>query len=162
LPFTFLVPKVENDDEDVVSQSFKRTRGINWQGSRESSHEQHPTSLRQPKIFIMRVSLLFVTLAVPTTLAFPWLRPDGIEALFNHPEAKAEIRRRLQERSAAQEEPRQLGTGLVPGVVDLLGGTVKATLDPILGLIPTSGSVKGLKRFPEGMCYNSTVTISSD
>jgi hypothetical protein len=36
-------------------------------------------------------------------------------------------------------------------VIDLLGGTVKATLDPILGLIPTKDSVNGLKRFPEGM-----------
>jgi len=98
----------------------------------------------------MRVSVLLTTFAVPTALAFPWLTPDGLEALLNHPEARAEIQRRLEGRDAAQDQPRQLGTGLVPGIIDLLGGTVKATLDPILGLIPTSDSVKGLKKFPEG------------
>jgi hypothetical protein len=98
----------------------------------------------------MRASILFTTLVVPATFAFPWLKPEGLEALFNHPEAQAEIRRRLESRNASQK-PRQLGTGLLPGVVDLLGGTVKATLDPILGLIPTKDSVNGLKRFPEGM-----------
>jgi hypothetical protein len=98
----------------------------------------------------MRASLLIVSLTVPSTLAFPWLRPEGLEALFDHPEAQAEVRRRLQARNAAQKEPRQLGTGLTSGVIDLLGGSVKATLDPILGLIPTSESVSGLKRFPEG------------
>ena len=98
----------------------------------------------------MRSSVVLVSLIAPTALAFPWLRPEGIEALFNHPEARAEINRRLQTRNAAQEEPRQLGTGLIPGLVDLLGGTLKATLDPILGLIPTKDSVDGLKRFPEG------------
>jgi hypothetical protein len=110
----------------------------------------------------MRASLLVASFALPTTFAFPWLRPEGIEALFNHPEAQAEVRRRLQARDAAQEEPRQLGTGLVPGIFDLLGGSVKATLDPILGLIPTQASVNGLKRFPEGTCLSRipcTITI---
>jgi hypothetical protein len=96
----------------------------------------------------MRSSFFLTALAAPAALAFPWLKPEGLEALLNHPEAQAEIQRRLEGRSA--EEPRQLGTGLIPGVVDLLGGTVKATLDPILGLIPTKDSVKGLKKFPEG------------
>lgn len=98
----------------------------------------------------MRASLLLPTLVLPTALAFPWLKPEGLEVLLNHPEAQREIERRLQQRDAAQEEPRQLGTGLIPGVVDLLGGTVKATLDSVLGLIPTKDSVNGLKKFPEG------------
>jgi hypothetical protein len=103
----------------------------------------------------MRSSLFLTALAAPTALAFPWLNPEGLDALLNHPEAQAEIRRRLDSRDFAQEEPRQLGTGLVPGVIDLLGGTVKATLDPIFGLIPTKDSVNGLKRFPEGMLWMS-------
>jgi hypothetical protein len=106
-------------------------------------------SSQQLVAFKMRSSLFLTALAAPTALAFPWLKPEGLEALFNHPEAQAEIRRQLEGRNA--EEPRQLGTGLIPGVIDLLGGTVKATLDPILGLIPTKDSVKGLKKFPEGM-----------
>ncbi|CAE7194154.1 hypothetical protein P3342_009585 [Pyrenophora teres f. teres] len=97
----------------------------------------------------MRSSIVLVALAAPTALAFPWLRPEGVEALLNHPEAQAEINRRLQIRNAAQEEPRQLLTGLIPGLVDLLGGTLKATLDPIFGLVPTKDSINGLKRFPE-------------
>ncbi|CAO2658563.1 Nn.00g062860.m01.CDS01 [Neocucurbitaria sp. VM-36] len=97
----------------------------------------------------MRASFLLTTLVIPTALAFPWLKPEGLEALLNHPQAQHEIQRRLQERNAAQEESRQLGTSLIPGVLDLLGGTVKATLDPVLGLIPTKDSVTGLKRFPE-------------
>jgi hypothetical protein len=40
----------------------------------------------------------------------------------------------------------------------LLGGTVKATLDPILGLIPTKDSVNGLKRFPEGLAPDSQIS----
>ena len=106
----------------------------------------------------MRSSILLTTFTIPTALAFPWLKPEGLEALFNHPEAQNEIRRRLEGRDAAQEQPRQLGTGLVSGVIDLLGGTVKATLDPILGLIPTSDSVKGLKKFPEGTFLDVIVT----
>ena len=86
----------------------------------------------------MRVSVALKAVAVPTALAFPWLTPDGVEALFNHPEARPEIQRRLEGRDAAEEQPCYLGTGLVPGVVDLLAGTVKATLDPTLDLIPTS------------------------
>lgn len=101
--------------------------------------------------FIMRSSLFLTAFAIPVALAFPWLKPEGLEALLNHPEAQAEIRRRLASDDTVQGERRQLGTGLVPGVIDLLGGTVKATLDPILGLIPTKGSVNGLKKFPEGI-----------
>lgn len=104
----------------------------------------------------MRTSLLLSTLAIPTALAFPWMTPEGFEALINHPEAQAEIRRRLDTRYV--KEPRQANTGAANGITTLLGGTVKATLDPILGLIPTGDSVKGLKRFPEGilpflMCF---------
>jgi hypothetical protein len=101
----------------------------------------------------MRTSFLLSTFIAPATLAFPWLRPEALETLFNHPDAQAEIRNRLEGRDASQEEPRQLGTGLIPGITDLLGGTIKGTLDPILGLIPTSDSVNGLKKFPEGTLF---------
>ncbi|EDU46723.1 conserved hypothetical protein [Pyrenophora tritici-repentis Pt-1C-BFP] len=107
----------------------------------------------------MRSSFVLVAFAAPTALAFPWLRPEGVEALLNHPEAKAEINRRLQVRNAAQEQPRQLMTGLIPGLLDLLGGTLQATLDPIFGLIPTEDSVNGLRRFPEDIPRNGIATI---
>lgn len=84
-------------------------------------------------------STVLLLLATPSALAFPWLKPEGLEALLKHPEARAEIERKLQSRNAASAEPRQL--------VD----TLKPILDPLLGLIPTSDSVKDLKRFPEGM-----------
>ena len=103
----------------------------------------------------MRSSIILVALTAPATLAFPWLRPEGVEALLDHPEARAEINRRLQDRNAAQKEPRQLRTGLIPGLLDLLGGTLEATLDPLLGIIPTKDSVNGLKRFPEGQYLHS-------
>lgn len=99
----------------------------------------------------MRSAVVLSLLAAPSALAFPWLKPEGLEALLNHPEARAEIQRHLQSRNADPVEARQLGTGLIPGLVDLLGGTLKAVLDPIFGLIPTDDAVKGLKRFPEGM-----------
>lgn len=86
----------------------------------------------------MRYTVLLL-LATPSALAFPWLKPEGLEALLNHPEARAEIKRQLQSRNATSVKPRQL--------VDIL----KPILDPLLGFIPTSDSVKGLKRFPEGM-----------
>ncbi|USP76717.1 aromatic peroxygenase [Curvularia clavata] len=89
----------------------------------------------------MRSTIVLSLLAAPSALAFPWLKPEGLEALLNHPEARAEIESRLQNRDAASAEPRQLGTGLIPGLVDLLGGTLKAVLDPILGLIPMNDSV---------------------
>ncbi|KAF5847163.1 hypothetical protein GGP41_003481 [Bipolaris sorokiniana] len=82
-------------------------------------------------------STVLLLLATPSALAFPWLKPEGLEALLNHPEARAEVKRQLQSRNAASVEPRQL--------VD----TLKPVLDPLLGLIPTSDSVKGLRRFPE-------------
>jgi len=103
----------------------------------------------------MKYSLIVAALAAPSALAFPWVKPEGLDALLSHPEAQKEIRRRLYEHAAASgsniaaREP-QLGTGLIPGLVDLIGGTLKAVLDPILGLIPTNDSVKGLKKFPEG------------
>jgi hypothetical protein len=83
------------------------------------------------------------------------MTPEGLEALMNHPEAKAEIARRLEESQNGRLTPRepQLGTGLIPGVVDLIGGTLKAVLDPVLGLIPTNDAVKGSRRFPERMAH---------
>lgn len=100
----------------------------------------------------MRASLLLAAIAAPSALAFPWMTPEGMEALMNHPEARKEIQRRLEEQAAGKVLPRepQLGTGLIPGLVDLIGGTLKAVLDPVLGLIPTNDAVKGLKKFPEG------------
>ncbi|KAI8934118.1 hypothetical protein NX059_008877 [Plenodomus lindquistii] len=97
----------------------------------------------------MRSSSLFTVIAIPGTIAFPWLKPEGLEALLNHPEARDAIEKHFEGRDAAKEEPRQLGTGLLPGVVDLLGGTLQATLDSVLGLLPTDQSVEGLKKFPE-------------
>ncbi|POS81345.1 hypothetical protein DHEL01_v200275 [Diaporthe helianthi] len=76
------------------------------------------------------------------------MTPEGMENLLNHPEARREINRRLHElHNRVPEQPqhhdsRQLGTGLI-------GGTVDAIFDNVLGLIPTSESVKDLKRFPE-------------
>jgi hypothetical protein len=107
----------------------------------------------------MRTSVLLSTLAVPTALAFPWMTPEGFEALINHPEAQAEIRRRLDSRDV--KVPRQANTGAVNGIITLLGGTVKATLDPILGLIPIGDSVKGLKKFPEGTIFPSPSSTPS-
>lgn len=109
----------------------------------------------------MRASLYVTALVAPTAFAFPWLKPEGLDALLAHPEAQAEIRRRLQEREAVSVEPRQLGTGLLPGVVDLLGGTLEAVLDSVLGLIPTDKSVNGLKKFPEGLLITATMTDSA-
>ncbi|KAH7174596.1 uncharacterized protein B0J16DRAFT_404342 [Fusarium flagelliforme] len=103
----------------------------------------------------MRFSLFAAALCAPSALSFPWLAPEGMDALMNHPEARAEIDRRLKEHQAGQvqqekrHEPRQLKTGLVGGVVSLLGGTVEAVLDNVVGLIPTNKAVKGLQKFPE-------------
>lgn len=102
----------------------------------------------------MRSSLLFAAASVPSAFAFPWMAPEGMGALLNHPEARQEIHRRIQEYQAGEmakkPKPRQLGTGLISGVVDLLGGTVEALVDNVLGLIPTDEAVEGLQRFPEG------------
>jgi hypothetical protein len=98
----------------------------------------------------MRASLLFATTIVPVTLAFPCLRPKGIEALLNHPEAQAEIEKRPQTRNAAHKESRQLGTDTGSAIVDLLGGSLKATPDHVLGLLPVPAPVSGLKKFSEG------------
>lgn len=100
----------------------------------------------------MRCSLLVAAVATPSALAFPWMTPEGLDALMKHPEAQKEIKRKLTEYEAAKPgkvEARQLGTGLVPGLVTLLGGTLTAIYDNVLGLIPTNDAVKGLKRFPE-------------
>ncbi|KAB5585891.1 hypothetical protein GE09DRAFT_944315 [Coniochaeta sp. 2T2.1] len=100
----------------------------------------------------MRSSLLVAALAAPSALAFPWMTPEGLEALMNHPDAQPAIKRKLAEYEAATSgkvEARQLGTGLVPGLVSLLGGTLQAVYDNVVGLIPTNDAVKGLKKFPE-------------
>ncbi|KAF5254691.1 hypothetical protein FANTH_624 [Fusarium anthophilum] len=101
----------------------------------------------------MRFSVVVATLCAPSALSFPWLAPEGLDALLNHPEARAEIDRRLKEHQVGQEEkshePRQLKTGVVGGVVSLLGGTVEAVVDNVLGLIPTNKAVNGLQKFPE-------------
>ncbi|KAJ9158380.1 Aromatic peroxygenase [Coniochaeta hoffmannii] len=100
----------------------------------------------------MRCSLLVAALAAPTALAFPWMMPEGLDSLMKHPDAQPVIKRRLAEYEAAESgkvEARQLGTSLVPGLVSLLGGTLTAVYDSIVGLIPTPDSVKGLKKFPE-------------
>ena len=108
----------------------------------------------------MLYSFALAALFAPSTLAFPWLKPDGMDALLNHPVARQEIERRLQEHAAGRpapepvvHTPRQLGTGLVNGVTTLLGGTVEALVDSVLGLIPTDDAVEGHKRFPEGTFF---------
>ncbi|KAI3321888.1 hypothetical protein HD806DRAFT_502226 [Xylariaceae sp. AK1471] len=101
----------------------------------------------------MRAKFFFVALCAAPSLAFPWMSPEGMESLLNHPEARKEIEKRLKEyRSGEMVErnaPRQLGTGLLGGLVTLLGGTLEAVLDNVLGLIPTNEAVEGLQRFPE-------------
>lgn len=97
----------------------------------------------------MRFALLYAALCAPTVLAFPWMTPEGMDNLLNHPEARREIDRRLKEESQSHNS-RQLGTGLLDGIGSFLNGTLGAVLDNVLGLIPTSQSVSGLQRFPEG------------
>ncbi|KAM0269230.1 hypothetical protein ACHAPA_004500 [Fusarium lateritium] len=103
----------------------------------------------------MRLTFFVAALCAPSALSFPWLAPEGMDALLDHPEARAEIDRRLQEYQAGQDqekkqpEARALKTGVVGGVVSLLGGTVEAVVDNVLGLIPTNKAVKGLQKFPE-------------
>lgn len=121
------------------------------------------------KLQKMRVILFYIALWAPSVLAFPWMTPEGMDNLLNHPEARQEINRRLKEvgRQAPEQsqhhEARQLGTGLLDGVGTLIGGTLEAVLDNVLGLIPTSGSVNGLQRFPEGISqlYVSSNRLSS-
>ncbi|KAF2137042.1 uncharacterized protein K452DRAFT_115437 [Aplosporella prunicola CBS 121167] len=113
----------------------------------------------------MRSSLLLAAVCAPSALAFPWMTPEGMEALLKHPEARAAIDQKLKAHhrdDAASElkkrhEPRQLGTGLLGGVVSLLGGSVEAVVDNLLGLIPTDKAVDGLTRFPEGMAFVSVL-----
>lgn len=114
----------------------------------------------------MHFYLLFAALSAHYALAFPWMTPEGMDNLLNHPEARQEINRRLQEldnrapEETQRHEARLLGTGgLLGGIGDLVGGTVDAVLDNVLGLIPTVKVVKGLKRFPEG---KSTTVLPPD
>jgi hypothetical protein len=80
------------------------------------------------------------------------MTPEGLDALMKHPAAQQEVKRKLAEYEAGKTEKleaRQVNTGLVPGVVSLLNGTLTAVYDNVLGLIPTADSVKGLQKFPE-------------
>ncbi|KAH9906966.1 hypothetical protein F4778DRAFT_778393 [Xylariomycetidae sp. FL2044] len=101
----------------------------------------------------MRPSMAVAALCAPSALAFPWMSPKGMDTLLNHPEARAEIDRRLKEyasgKSSAQPEARGDPTGLLGGVTTLLGGSLEAIRDNVLGLIPTSKAVEGLQKFPE-------------
>ncbi|KAK9419456.1 hypothetical protein SUNI508_07431 [Seiridium unicorne] len=97
----------------------------------------------------MRASLLAAAFCAPSVLAFPWMTPEGMEALLKHPEARQEIDRRLKQSQTGETEKRQLGTGVLSGVTTLLGGTLEAVVDNVLGLIPTSEAVEGLQKFPE-------------
>jgi hypothetical protein len=104
----------------------------------------------------MRLSLALA--AIPYALAFPWLKPEGLEALMSHPEAREAIERRLAEYEAGDKPklaPRQANTGAANGIVTLLGGTLSAVADNVLGLIPTNDAVKGLKKFPEGKIFHA-------
>jgi hypothetical protein len=109
-----------------------------------------------PDLVTMRLFLAVAVVAVPSALAFPWLKPEGLEALMSHPEAREAIERRLAEYKTGHETklaPRQANTGAANGIVTLLGGTLSAVEDNLLGLIPTNDAVKGLKKFPEGTIY---------
>lgn len=112
-----------------------------------------------PDLVTMHLSLAVAAVAAPSALAFPWLKPEGLEALMNHPEAREAIEHRLAEYEIGDEtrlSPRQANTGAANGIVTLLGGTLSAVADNSLGLIPTNDAVKGLKKFPEGkICIRS-------
>lgn len=95
----------------------------------------------------MKSSTVLAALTGPcAVLAFPWMHEDGLHALLNHPEARAEIQRRLEQHHAEKRD-----TGIIEGVTTLLGGTLTAVIDSVLGLLPTDDSVNGLMRFPEGI-----------
>ena len=125
--------------------------------SRRSAFEVQQVCSNYIKFLTMRFTVLCVALCAPSALAFPWVTPEGMKNLLNHPEARREISRRLKEldnrvpEQSQHHEIRQLGTGLLDGIGSLLNGTLEAILDNVLGLIPTPGSVNGLKRFPEGI-----------
>lgn len=94
----------------------------------------------------MRTSFVLAALAGQSAvLAFPWMHEDGLHALLNHPEARAEIQRRLEQHHTEKRD-----TGIIEGVTSLLGGTLTAVVDSVLGLLPTDDAVDGLTRFPEG------------
>lgn len=94
----------------------------------------------------MRFGIIVTVLYAPSALSFPWLAPGGMDALLNHPETRQEIDRRLK-----QHEKRELDLGVGKGVISLLGGTLEAVVDNVLGLIPTNKAVQGLQKFPERM-----------
>jgi hypothetical protein len=103
-------------------------------------------------IITMRLSLAIAAVSAPSVLSFPWMKPEGLGALMNHPEAREAIERRLTEYRIGGESkvaPRQANSGAINGVVTLLNGTLSAVADNLLGLIPTNDAVKGLRKFPE-------------
>jgi len=109
-----------------------------------------------PNIITMRLSLAIAAAAAPSALCFPWMKPEGLGALMNHPEAREAIERRLTEYRTGGETkvaPRQANSGATNGVVTLLNGTLSAVADNLLGLIPTNDAVKGLKKFPESKIH---------
>lgn len=105
----------------------------------------------------MKSSTVLAALAGPSAVfAFPWMHEDGLHALLNHPEARAEIQRRLEQHDAEKR------AGILEGVTTLLGGTLTAVVDSVLGLLPTDDAVDGLMRFPEGKKYSlSTIHTHS-
>ncbi|ROW15066.1 hypothetical protein VPNG_03456 [Cytospora leucostoma] len=93
----------------------------------------------------MKISVVLAALAGQSAvLAFPWMKEEGLHALLNHPEARAEIQRRLDQHNAEKRD-----AGIIEGVTSLLSGTLEAVVDSVVGLIPTDDAVNGLKRFPE-------------
>jgi hypothetical protein len=97
----------------------------------------------------MRVSMVVVALSATPAFGYPWLAPNGIDALLNHPEARQEIERRLDEYRSGKPQERDLFGGILGGLGSLLGGTLEAVFDNVLGIIPTAEAVNGLKKFPE-------------
>jgi hypothetical protein len=100
----------------------------------------------------MRWSIWVALSSASSILAFPWMTPEGTDALLKHPEARKEIEKRLKsvrDVPAKSIKARQLDTGALYGVTTVLDGTLSAVLDPVLGLIPTNEAVKDSKRFPE-------------
>lgn len=94
----------------------------------------------------MKTSVVLAALAGQSAvLAFPWMKEEGLQALLNHPEARAEIQRRLEQHQAEKRD-----AGILEGVTSLLSGTLEAVVDSVVGLIPTDDAVDGLTRFPEG------------
>ncbi|KAF7541113.1 heme-thiolate peroxidase [Neopestalotiopsis clavispora] len=93
--------------------------------------------------------MVVVALSATPAFGYPWLAPNGIDALLNHPEARQEIERRLDEYRSGKPQERDLFGGILGGLGSLLGGTLEAVFDNVLGIIPTAEAVNGLKKFPE-------------